>query len=207
MPETETWPALLGPLVTAYAPVLAAPGPNLLVVLRAGVAAPGRGPLVAALGVACGAGLAAALAGLGASLLPAGRLVTGLGTALFALLMLRAAYRLASGRAGPAEDPSRMVPGRDAGTFALGLGAALTNPVSLAFFAGFFLAHPGRGAVPLAGAAVFGMAATWFGLVGLVLTRPACRARLAGTGRLARLALALALVACAALAVWRALGA
>lgn len=203
--DAEAWPTVLGPLVTAYAPVLAAPGPNLLVVLRAGVAGTGRGPLVAALGVACGAGLAAAFAGLGASLLPAGRLVTGLGTALFALLMLRAAYRLASGRAGLPDDPARFAPGRDAGTFALGLGAAVTNPVSLAFFAGFFLAHPDRAAVPVAGAAVFCMAATWFGLVGLVLARPACRARLAGTGRPARLVLAVLLVACAALAVRHAL--
>ncbi|MFH6781040.1 MULTISPECIES: LysE family transporter [Methylobacterium] len=204
MPETEIWPALLGPLVTAYAPVLASPGPNLLVVVRASVAAPGRGPLVAALGVACGAALAASFAGLGASLLPAGRLVTGLGTALFAFLMLRAALRLISGRAGRPDDPARLAPGRDAGTFALGLGAALTNPVSLAFFTGFFLAHPDRAALPLAGAAVFCMAALWFGLVGLVLARPACRARLAGTGRLARHVLAASLVACAALAVWRA---
>jgi threonine/homoserine/homoserine lactone efflux protein len=203
--DADAWSALLGPLVTAYAPVLAVPGPNLLVVLRASVAAPGRGPLVAALGVACGAGLAAAFAGLGASLLPAGRLVTNFGTALFTLLMLRAAYRLVSGRAGLPEDPARLVRGRDAGTFALGLGAAVTNPVSLAFFAGFFLAHPDRAAVPVAGAAVFCMAAAWFGLVGLVLARPFCRARLAGTGRLARRVLAALLVACAALAVWRAL--
>ncbi|KMO35636.1 hypothetical protein VQ03_21540 [Methylobacterium tarhaniae] len=204
MSDADAWSALLGPLFTAYAPVLATPGPNLLVVLRASVAAPGRGPVVAALGVACGAALAAAVAGLGASLLPAGRLVTGLGTALFALLMLRAAHRLASGRAGRLDDPARLAPGRDAGTFALGLGAAVTNPVSLAFFAGFFLAHPGRAAVPVAGAAVFCMAATWFGLIGLVLARPACRARLAGTGRPARLVLAALLVGCAALAVWRA---
>ncbi|KMO11083.1 hypothetical protein [Methylobacterium platani] len=205
MPDVETWPALLGPLVAAYAPVLAAPGPNLLVVLRASVAVPGWGPVVAALGVACGAGLAAAFVGFGAALLPGGRLVTGLGTALFTLLMLRAAYRLASGRAGLAGDPARLAPGRHAGTFALGLGAALTNPVSLSFFAGFFLAHPGRDAVPVAGAAVFCMAATWFGLVGLALARPACRARLAGAGRAPRLVLALALVGCAGLAVWRAL--
>ncbi|GJD61627.1 LysE family transporter [Methylobacterium frigidaeris] len=203
--DADAWPALLGPLVTAYAPVLAAPGPNLLVVLRASVTAPGRGPVVAALGVACGAGLVAAFAGLGASLLPAGRLVTVVGTVVFALLMLRAAYRLASGRAGLPDDPARLVPGRDAGTFALGLGAAVTNPVSFTFFAGFFLAHPDRAAVPVAGAAVFCMAAAWFGLVGFVLARPACRARLAGTGRLARLVLAGLLVACAALAIWRAL--
>ncbi|MET7243660.1 LysE family transporter [Methylobacterium sp. EM32] len=203
--DADAWPALLGPLFTAYAPVLASPGPNLLVVLRASVAAPGRGPVVAALGVACGAGLAAAFAGLGASLLPAGRLVAGIGTALFVLLMLRAAYRLASGRAGLPEDPTRLAPGRDAGTFALGLGAAVTNPVSLAFFAGFFLAHPDRAAVPLAGAAVFCMAATWFGLLALVLGRPSCRARLTRAGRLARLVLAALLVACAALAVRRAI--
>ncbi len=61
--DADAWPALLGPLFTAYAPVLAAPGPNLLVVLRASVAGSGRGPVVAALGVACGAGLAAAIAG------------------------------------------------------------------------------------------------------------------------------------------------
>ncbi|TNC12825.1 hypothetical protein FF100_14295 [Methylobacterium terricola] len=207
MPETEMWPTLLGPLVTAYAPVLASPGPNLLVVLRASIAAPGRGPLVAALGIACGAALAAGFAGLGASLMPAGRLVTGIGTALFAFLMLRSALRLVSGRAGLPNDPARLVPGRDAGTFVLGLGAAVTNPVSLAFFTGFFLAHPGRSALPVAGAAVFCMAAAWFGLLGFVLARPACRARLAGTGRLTRLALALALVGCAALAVWRAIAA
>ncbi|TGD96597.1 LysE family transporter [Methylobacterium nonmethylotrophicum] len=202
--DHETWPALLGPLVTTYAPVLATPGPNLLVVVRASVAASGQGPVAAALGVACGAGLAAAIAGLGASLLPASRLVTDLGTALFVLLMLRAACRLVRDRAGLAEDRARIVRGRAAGTFVLGLGAALTNPVSLAFFAGFFLAHPSREAIPAAGGIVFCMAATWFGLIGLVLARPACRARLAGGGRLARTTLAAALVACAALAVWRA---
>jgi threonine/homoserine/homoserine lactone efflux protein len=205
MSDADAWSALLGPLFTAYAPILAAPGPNLLVVLRASVAAPGRGPVVAALGVACGAGLAAAFAGLGASLLPAGRLVTGFGTTVFVLLMLRAAYRLARGRAGLPDDPTRFAPGHDIGTFALGLGAAVTNPMSLAFFAGFFLAHPDRAAVPVAGATVFCMAATWFGLVGLVLARPSCRARLAGTGRVARLVLAGLLVACAGWAVWRAL--
>ena len=56
--------------------------------------------------------------------------------------------------------------------------AAVQLTLSLAFFGGFFLAHPGRAAVPVVGAVVFCMAATWFGLVGLVLARPACRAGL-----------------------------
>ncbi len=81
----------------------------------------------------------------------------------------------------------------------------MTNPVSLAFFAGFFLAHPDRAAVPLAGAAVFCMAATWFGLLGLVLGRAVLPGAPHRAGRLARLVLAALLVACAALAVRRAL--
>ncbi|GJD49924.1 hypothetical protein OPKNFCMD_2660 [Methylobacterium crusticola] len=210
MLDAEPFPRFLATLLSSYALVLAVPGPNWLVVLRASLVTPGRGPACAALGIACGAALAAAFAAGCASLLPTSRLVTGLGTALFAALLVRAALRLLSGRAQAAVDAHRLSPGRDSATFGLGLLAAVSNPVSLAYFAGFFLAHPrpeGQGALPVVGAAVFVMAATWFGLLGLLFTHPACRHLFARAGRWMHYGIAAGLVACAALAVWRAVGA
>ncbi|MFE1601116.1 LysE family transporter [Methylobacterium sp. ID0610] len=206
MSDASTLPSLLGSLATSYALVLAVPGPNLLVVLRASVVAPGRDTVLAALGVACGAAVATALAAGCASLLPSGPLGRLLGSVVFAVLLARAALRMLMGTAGAPVDPTRLAPSRGGATFALGLVAAASNPVTIPFFAGFFTAEAHGlmpNAAPLACLLVFAMAATWFGFVGFVLSRPPLRRLVAAGGRWMRLGIAGALLGMAVLALWR----
>ncbi|WP_407527314.1 LysE family transporter [Methylobacterium oryzisoli] len=205
MPDADVLTSLLLPLVASYALVLAVPGPNLLVVLHAGLGPSTRGALPAAFGIACGAALVSVLAASCAALLPSGRMVECLGSALFAALMARAGLRMLSGGARAAVDPARLAPGRPGATFFLGLGAAASNPVTFSFFAGFFLAHARTPeALGLAGLVVFAMAAAWFSAVGLLVSRPACRRLAAAGGGWVRYGIAAALLLCAGLALWRA---
>ncbi|ACL59262.1 LysE family transporter [Methylobacterium nodulans] len=107
MADVSTLPSLLGSLAISYALVLAVPGPNFLVVMRASLLASARDTDLTALGIACGAAPATALAAGCASLLSAGPLGRILGTAIFAVLMARAGLQMLSGAAGAAVDPRR----------------------------------------------------------------------------------------------------
>lgn len=173
-------------LAPAYALVLAAPGPNLLVVLRASLA--GRGSAgSAACGIACGAGLAALAAMLLAAWLRED-LMTGMhvievaGRLVFAALMTRMGWRSlrrAIRRAAPASPDVEATQMR--AHFRLGLIAALSNPLTVPFFAGFFLGHPETrdpAIALLACALIMGMAGVWFSAVGLTLARGGWHGRL-----------------------------
>ncbi|MEH3147638.1 MAG: LysE family transporter [Methylobacterium frigidaeris] len=125
------------------------------------------------------------------------------GSVLFAGLMIRMALRLLGEPAAAAHGGTAA----GGGSFLLGLVAAASNPVTVSFFAGYFLGHPGSGlgAGPaLACATVFVMAAAWFSLVGIACARLSRRAAAVRIGRRVRLALAGALVGTAALTLWRA---
>lgn len=205
MPDADVLTSLLLPLAVSYALVLAVPGPNLLVVLRAGLGPSTRGALPAAFGIACGATLASVLAASCTALLPSGRVIECLGATVFAVLMARAGLRMLTGEALRAVEPARLAPGRRAASFLLGLGAAASNPVTFSFFAGFFLAHARTpAALGLACLVVFAMAAAWFSAIGLLVSRPACRRLAAAGGGWVRYGIAAALLACAGLALWRA---
>ncbi|WP_298956646.1 LysE family transporter [uncultured Methylobacterium sp.] len=197
-------PAFLAPLAASYALVLAVPGPNLLVVLRSSLSASTGRTVCTALGIGCGAALATALAAGCAALLPDGRVMQWAGTGLFACLLVRMALQILS---EPDAGPGRAeAAGHGQGSFVPGLLAAASNPITVSFFAGYFLGHPGSGlgsGPAFACVTVFVMAAAWFSLVGIACTRFARRAVSLRTGPWLRRSLAAGLVGSAALALWR----
>ncbi|ACL59261.1 hypothetical protein [Methylobacterium nodulans] len=79
--------------------------------------------------------------------------------------------------------------------------------MTISFFAGFFAGEAQEllpEAAPLACLIVFAMAATWFTLVGFLVSHPAFRRLLSAGGRWIRFGVAGGLLGMAALAVWRA---
>jgi amino acid exporter len=201
------WKAHVGLLTTMAAPyalVLASPGPNLLVVLRAGLLPSIRRPLAAALGIALGATLAAGLGVICATVMMPIRNIEIAGTLVFAAMLLRSAQRLLTGGLnGPAEIEAAARRGA-ARLFALGFVAAATNPMSISFFVAFFVAHPAlQGAAAWACALVFAMAAVWFGLIGVLFAHSVGRLVSNKIGRILRFGLAAAMIAVAAGAIWR----
>jgi threonine/homoserine/homoserine lactone efflux protein len=170
--------ALLMALAVPYALVLAAPGPNLLLVLWAGLARTVRASVAAALGIACGATLATIAAAYGASLFVADRPLQIAGALVFAAILARSAVRLLTA-AGPGAtgDPgpgARRTSTRAGGAFAAGLLVALSNPMTVPFFLGFFVSQPlarTEAGVAMACLTVFTMAGLWFAALGLVFSR------------------------------------
>lgn len=198
---------MLSALAPTYALVLATPGPNLLVILRAGLSGAARALPAAAIGIACGAGLAAASAGLAAFLLTRGltfdvHAVEIAGRVVFAALLARAGLRMLRGSGRPAMLSGEAVA---SGHFRLGLVTALCNPLTVPFLAAFFLSHGEAheiGAGLAAGGLVMLMAGGWFALVGLLLARARTGFTFARTDRWPRLTIGLALLACAAATIW-----
>jgi threonine efflux protein len=163
--------ALLAEFGLAYGCMLMIPGPNTFLVLGSGDGKSATRPLLAAAGVTSGATLASLLAASSAAALPHGagfRTVTGV---LVAASLFRAALRClrtasSATRAGPDPAQGAVAP------FGLGLGASLLNPVSVPYFASFFVSHAcGVLAEALTCALVFAMAGVWFSTLGLVSAR------------------------------------
>lgn len=155
-------------LAIPYALVLASPGPNLLVILRASLASSIVRPLAAALGIGCGAALAAAIAVQGSLLLArADQLEVPFGI-LFAIMLVRSAIALMQGRQASEAVHQDHTARRISNAFGLGIVAALSNPMTIPFFLSFFVANPAfRSSAGLAPAIVFTMAASWFSFIGL----------------------------------------
>ena len=155
----------------SYLPVAAAPGPNFVIVSRAGMAASPAAALRAAAGVALGAGLLAALAASGSGLLPRDGPLAVATQIAFAALLLRFAVRvLYRAWTGTTEAADTLL---DARHFRCGFLTAASNPVTAGF-----LVTAARGEVDglAAGAAVFVVAACWFGLIGLAFCNAPLRA-------------------------------
>lgn len=173
MHTVPVWLTTVAALAVPYAMVLATPGPNLLVMVQASLMRPARGAPAAAVGIACGATLAVAVAALGTAVLPPGRGFEVGGRLVFAFLLARAgAQTLRSSLHG--DGLGRAAQGRSRhGPFRLGLFTALSNPLTVPFFAGFFLAQAGNGVLSRAAAPcalVFLMAGGWFGAIGALLS-------------------------------------
>ncbi|WP_376101010.1 LysE family transporter (plasmid) [Roseomonas sp. CCTCC AB2023176] len=200
----------LGLLIPSYALVLVTPGPNLLIVLRASLSGSARSVSAAALGIGCGAGLAAIGALLAASALGSG-VTTGMtgieigGRLLFAALLARAGWRTLR-RVGARRETVAINPQSElVGHFRVGLLTALSNPLTLPFFAGYFLSHPETQdpRVALSACAlVVAMAIGWFGGLGWLLARRAWRDFYGRAGYWPDLTVGGALLVCACLAVW-----
>lgn len=154
-------------LALSYLPVAATPGPNFLIVSRAGLAASRLAALRAAAGVALGAASLAALAASGAHLLPRGHIVSLAAELVFGLLLLHFAIRalLRAWRDAAGEADALL----DHRHFRCGFLAAVSNPFTAAF-----LATAARGDLggAEAGGTVFLVALAWFGLVGCVFCHP-----------------------------------
>ncbi|UFN49887.1 LysE family transporter [Roseomonas sp. OT10] len=190
-------------LALPYLLVMATPGPNLLLILRASLEPSARAAVAAALCIACEASLAAAVAILGGTLLLGLQGVELAGRIVFAALLARAGWRSLR-RAGQirAESPG---PARTAGHFRLGLLSAMSNPLTVPFFAGFFLGRipPGDAvAATVACGSVFLLAGSWFLLLGRVLSLPCWRALYLRAGHRMETAVGLALLGCVGMALW-----
>lgn len=157
----------------SYALLAMLPGPNFLVVLRAGLLGSRRESLITALGVATGA---AALAFLAATVL---RVLLQDGhppivlNLLFGGMLVFMGARMAMAATGLRTGPAREVPRIAVPHAALGFVTALANPVTATFFATTSLrlgAGPqAPGALGLA-CVTFAVAAGWFPLLAYGLT-------------------------------------
>lgn len=198
--------ALLQGLALPYALVLAIPGPNILLVLRAGMAGSRWDAVSTALGLACGASAITALVALGAGLLPSIRWVECGGAVVFSALMIRAALRSFRGLALMPEDPRRLTVQRDRAGFALGFLVSASNPLTIAFFASAFLAHAVlRAPAELATSCivVFVMAGLWFLSLAAFFSMDGVRKVYDAAGRPLQLAVGTALIVFAGLALLR----
>ncbi|MEO3999044.1 LysE family transporter [Mesorhizobium sp. CAU 1732] len=175
----EAMPVGMLPFVAGYGALLIVPGPSMLAVSSAGMRGARRCAGAAAFGVAIGTALlilgvfqaraqlasVPALSIAGELMFAATLLIVGANTIRRAVLPING---IAAARA------------RGTGTacFVLGLLAALTNPISLAFFTSVVLSVPAealaqsRVMLPIG---VFVMALGWFSLVGLAVSSAMAR--------------------------------
>ncbi|AMJ62443.1 LysE family translocator [Bosea sp. PAMC 26642] len=155
-------------LAIPYAFMLVSPGPNLLVVLRVGLASSVARPLAAALGIACGATIAAAIAVQGSALIDRTDQLEILFSLIFAAMLVRSAIRLLQQAQKSDVELQRNSVKRISQAFALGMVASLSNPITIPFFFSFFIANPKIGSSgETACAIVFVMAVSWFSFIGI----------------------------------------
>lgn len=155
-------------LALPYALILASPGPNLLVILRVSLASSMPRTLAAALGIACGATLAAAIAFQGSLLfIRADQLEVPFGIVFAAMLAWSSVRLMQKGRRADVTASGSTAP-RLSKAFGLGVIASLSNPLTIPFFLSFFVANAAsQSSAAIASLIVFVMAATWFSLVGV----------------------------------------
>ncbi|MCW6509068.1 hypothetical protein [Lichenifustis flavocetrariae] len=198
--------SILTQFAIAYGCMLVIPGPNAIVVLQSSGERSALKPITAAAGVATGATLAAAVAASSAAALPQGAGIRIAGSVLVATIMFRAALRLyAFARSKPVlrEPPAHR---SCVEPFLLGLAAAALHPLSVPYFAAFFLSHAcTRIMMVLSCCTVFLMAGLWFASLGLVASKlrnvawpPFCR-------RSGGMAAAVVLAALASRSLWLAI--
>jgi threonine/homoserine/homoserine lactone efflux protein len=205
MADTALAPLLLQ-FAAAYGCMLVVPGQNMLLVMRSHDGSSALKPLLAAAGIACGAALASLVAASSAAVLPTGSGFRALSGVLLAGILLRTAVQ-SSRCAAPMPLPEAGLPSSASLTpFLLGLGAALLNPVSVPYFASFFVSHAcSRLAAVLTCGLVFTMAGLWFSTIGLVTVRLGRLAVPIACRRALNLATAALLVALAVRALWAAI--
>jgi len=195
MANALTTPDMLT-LAMGYGTMLFVPGPSLLIVLQAGLSSQRHHGLVTALGVALGASMLVFLLAWSSSHFPlSGDWILVSRVACIGVLLL-AAYRAL--RSGMRAQEARQTPPLASVTpFLLGFVTALSNPLSLAFFSSAVLslvaskAQAGLTMLPLG---VFVMAFAWYGLVGVVVARPAISAVYRSLFRLISIGSGIALV-------------
>jgi threonine/homoserine/homoserine lactone efflux protein len=173
---------LLQPLITQlaipYALILLVPGPNMLVVLRVNMNPSWARCVSIAGGIAAGAFTATTIAALSAGGLISLSSFEQSGPIVLSAILINSAIKLI--RSAGRKQPTRL-PGSEpasARLFSLGLATALSNPVSIPFFAGFYLTTPeartpfgvGLGAIVIAL-----MALLWFIAIGRMVSRPMFR--------------------------------
>lgn len=165
----------LAAFAASYAMLAAVPGPNFLAVSHASLGGRAAG-LSTATGVACGAGLLAAIAFTGFAFIALPPQAVTLLALVYGAVLLRAG--LGCIRARAAAPASGCLPLRR--PFRFGFVVAALNPVSFVFFAGAAGQAGAGGPVEVAGCVgtVFAVALGWFSMVGLILSarvlRPAC---------------------------------
>lgn len=175
----EAMPSGLLPFMAGYGALLVVPGPSMLAVSSAGLTGARRSAGAAALGVAIGTALLVlgvfqaraqlasvpALSIAGEMMFAATLLIVGTKAIRRAVLPIRGVPVASSCATGSA-------------FFVIGLLAALTNPISLAFFTSAVLSVPvetfaqSRMVLP---AGVFAMALCWFSLVALAVSSSMAR--------------------------------
>ena len=205
MDETSVPLALIHVFTVPYGLMLALPGPNAIVVVRASLTGSCASATSAAFGVACGATVSLGLAAALASFVPAVKAVEIVGTAVFAAILVRAAIRTLRGAARQPVDPDRLLVRHDASAFGLGLAAALTNPMSVPFFMSFFLTEAPRlgEARWLVFGVAFLMAFVWFAGLGLVFAGETARRFYLAGRRPLEAVIAVSLLVFAGRAIWR----
>lgn len=195
-PDSHSIVLLVASLAVPYALVLASPGPNLLVMLRVSFASPISGTLAAALGISCGATLAATIGYQGSLLVVWADRLQEPFAILLAAILVRSAIRMmrlnnASRGGVQTEKALRM-----SKAFGLGIVSSLSNPMTVPFFLSFFLAHQTlRPFAWLAPAVVFVMAAIWFSCVGIALGKISTMQVSSATRLYARLAISISMIA------------
>lgn len=164
-------------LIAGYSALLVVPGPSMVVVSAASLAARGREGLTAAFGVAVGTAVLVF-----ATIYAWGKLgeAANLGTIaplLFAVTMLYLGQRLLVQAIRPCTLRAAGTGRAVGGHFLAGLVTALTNPISFAFFstAAMSLPEASDGMLIAAPACIFVMALGWFSLVGRITGRIADR--------------------------------
>ena len=175
-------------LMAGYAALLVVPGPSMIVVSAANIAARGREGMTTALGVAVGTGLlvfatiyACGVLGQAADLGTVAPLLFGITMFYLGLRLVRQALRPC---VRPIARPDRATRGH----FLIGMVTALTNPISFVFFSTAAMSLPDTDDELLLAAPVciFLMALAWFSLVGRIAGRAAGRAlphRIGATAR------------------------
>lgn len=206
---SSSFVVLLSGLVPAYALVLSSPGPNLLLIVRASLGGSIAAAIAAAGGIGIGAGAAAFCAVVAANLVTFESAILSevevVGRIVFALLLVRSGWRTLRRGASASiamSAPSGVGP---LGQFKLGVLAAMSNPLTVPFFAAFFLAHRETREPHVAFAAcslVVLMATVWFSAVGMLLVRSGWRRRIGAQAGWPETAIGCAFFLCAALAVW-----
>jgi threonine/homoserine/homoserine lactone efflux protein len=161
---------------TAYAAMLVTPGPSFAVVSEASLSGSRQAAALVVVGVACGASLLIMLVLGGAANMPLHENSPQIGRYMGAVVLLIIGFR-AFRRSWLAADvvfSSRQLP-KWGGHFALGLVAAVTNPISFAFFSSVALESQSSDLffreklLPLG---VFLMALCWFGFLAMLLSLP-----------------------------------
>lgn len=158
-----------------YALIAMLPGPNLLMVAKAGLETSPRNAFLAALGVSLGAGMVAYVAFSGMAPFASDARWQPLLGCGFAILLIWLGVRAMLRASRPSRKGGAAMPISGASCLRIGLLTAATNPVTLAFFLGMGASDTCGSAQCQPGSAflaAFLVAILWFGGVALSFSHP-----------------------------------